>query len=391
MTDAATSTKKNCPINRIKNERMVISDLGLEKLKAYQYKSGGYTPLDNLLNAKWWTPVVELVPLSVAPNMITLFGLAWVIISFFVLTYFLPKLEGEAPWWAYLFAGLCLFFYQTLDAIDGKQARRTGSSSPLGQLFDHGCDSVSTTFLTLATAASCNLGSSWLTIALMYSVMIPFFLAQWQEYHTHIMSTNIGVIGVTEGQMASILVHIVAAVLGPQSLYTPIIFGIGLLPIGLYANFAVNVALSAAPMYTVFTKAKDAGRAFLELVPLMMLVAFGFFWALDESEAAIFSRHPRLVGGLLGLLFTHLTNQMILCAMTHMTYPVMQWVLLPLPFVFAQSYFGLSPRHDGVVLGVYLGVVFMESSRFAIQLINEICACLGINCLSLEKRNERHE
>lgn len=27
---------------------------------------------------------------------------------------------------------------QTLDAIDGKQARRTGSSSPLGELFDHG-------------------------------------------------------------------------------------------------------------------------------------------------------------------------------------------------------------------------------------------------------------
>jgi phosphatidylglycerophosphate synthase len=28
--------------------------------------------------------------------------------------------------------------YQTLDAVDGKQARRTGTSSPLGQLFDHG-------------------------------------------------------------------------------------------------------------------------------------------------------------------------------------------------------------------------------------------------------------
>lgn len=28
-----------------------------------------------------------------------------------------------------------------MDAVDGKQARRTKSSSPLGQLFDHGCDS----------------------------------------------------------------------------------------------------------------------------------------------------------------------------------------------------------------------------------------------------------
>lgn len=37
-----------------------------------------------------------------------------------------------------------LFIYQSLDAIDGKQARRTNSSSPLGELFDHGCDAVST-------------------------------------------------------------------------------------------------------------------------------------------------------------------------------------------------------------------------------------------------------
>ena len=36
-----------------------------------------------------------------------------------------------------------MFLYQTLDAIDGKQARRTGSSNALGELFDHGCDSLS--------------------------------------------------------------------------------------------------------------------------------------------------------------------------------------------------------------------------------------------------------
>ncbi len=43
----------------------------------------------------------------------------------------------------YFFTALGLFLYQSLDAIDGKQARRTSSSSPLGELFDHGCDSVS--------------------------------------------------------------------------------------------------------------------------------------------------------------------------------------------------------------------------------------------------------
>lgn len=49
----------------------------------------------------------------------------------------------QAPSWAYLQAALGLFIYQTLDATDGKQARRTGSSTPLGELFDHGCDAFS--------------------------------------------------------------------------------------------------------------------------------------------------------------------------------------------------------------------------------------------------------
>ena len=31
-----------------------------------------------------------------------------------------------------------LFAYQSLDAIDGKQARRTGMAGPLGEMFDHG-------------------------------------------------------------------------------------------------------------------------------------------------------------------------------------------------------------------------------------------------------------
>jgi phosphatidylglycerophosphate synthase len=34
--------------------------------------------------------------------------------------------------------------YQNLDALDGKQARRTGNSTPLGELFDHGCDAITT-------------------------------------------------------------------------------------------------------------------------------------------------------------------------------------------------------------------------------------------------------
>ena len=45
---------------------------------------------------------------------------------------------GEAPRWVFFLGGFAVLAYLHLDCIDGKQARRTKSSSPLGQLFDHG-------------------------------------------------------------------------------------------------------------------------------------------------------------------------------------------------------------------------------------------------------------
>jgi phosphatidylglycerophosphate synthase len=49
----------------------------------------------------------------------------------------------QCPQWSFALCALGLFVYQSLDAIDGKQARRTDSCSPLGELFDHGCDALS--------------------------------------------------------------------------------------------------------------------------------------------------------------------------------------------------------------------------------------------------------
>lgn len=49
-----------------------------------------------------------------------------------------PTLDTDCPPWVYLSWAIGLFLYQTFDAVDGSQARRTGQSGPLGELFDHG-------------------------------------------------------------------------------------------------------------------------------------------------------------------------------------------------------------------------------------------------------------
>ena len=81
------------------------------------------------------------------------------------------------------------------DNIDGKQARRTKSSSALGELFDHGCDSL---FVTVrARAVTCTIrslnrtqiagvalpaafgASPWFGFVMLHIGYLAFYYAHW--------------------------------------------------------------------------------------------------------------------------------------------------------------------------------------------------------------------
>lgn len=69
---------------------------------------------------------------------ITLTGFSFVIINILTMLWYNPTLDTDCPPWVYLSWSIGLFLYQTFDAVDGTQARRTHQSGPLGELFDHG-------------------------------------------------------------------------------------------------------------------------------------------------------------------------------------------------------------------------------------------------------------
>ena len=72
------------------------------------------------------------------------------------------------PPWVYASWSVGLFLYQTFDAVDGTQARRTHQSGPLGELFDHGVDACNTVLEVLLFAAAVNLGQSWYTVLTLF-------------------------------------------------------------------------------------------------------------------------------------------------------------------------------------------------------------------------------
>ena len=78
-----------------------------------------------------------------SPNLLTIGSLACGVADYFLLQYYSPDFNAtNVPSWVFFLTSFLMFFYLILDGLDGKQARRTGSSGPLGQLFDHGCDSI---------------------------------------------------------------------------------------------------------------------------------------------------------------------------------------------------------------------------------------------------------
>jgi phosphatidylglycerophosphate synthase len=87
------------------------------------------------------------------------------------------------PGWFYFLFAMAYFLYRLFDEADGKQARRTGNSSPLGMLFDHGCDAFIMTFVLAVTAKCMNFGNNIHTIIWFSISLSLFYFAQLEEYY----------------------------------------------------------------------------------------------------------------------------------------------------------------------------------------------------------------
>ncbi|CAE7537342.1 captC, partial [Symbiodinium pilosum] len=126
------------------------------------------------------------IPLWMAPNLITLLGLGISCFGYALLHLHSPNLTGVCPGWVWLLEAICTFAYQTLDNMDGKQARRTGSSSPLGLFLDHGADALNIVLSSLNVMAMLQLGEGryWECLGVWAATTTPFFFATWEEYFT---------------------------------------------------------------------------------------------------------------------------------------------------------------------------------------------------------------
>lgn len=125
-------------------KNFILSNEQKENIAKYKYEIN-----DNSLTGKYlknfWHWAETLFPSYVAPNIISIIGFiivlyVWQLCYLYYDTY--PFLTG-------IITVTGIFIYINLDSIDGIHARKLNNASALGELIDHGGDSISCIFITL--------------------------------------------------------------------------------------------------------------------------------------------------------------------------------------------------------------------------------------------------
>eukprot|EP00124_Ichthyophonus_hoferi_P001693 Ihof_evm12s95 gene=Ihof_evmTU12s95 len=310
-----------------------VSSQGAVNLLHYKYHGSDDSLLYKHVTSHFINKLVTYIPTWVAPNLITVVGLVFTVVVNLIQVHYSPFMDVPTPRWVYFAAGIALFLYQTFDAMDGKQARKTGTSSPLGLLFDHGCDAINTTVIALSLATTVQTGSTWWTALLWAGLATTFFATTWEEYYTgelHLPIIN----GPNEGIVASCLVHILTGVFQDES--DPFWLWDG--PFGFKYNqlatlFVLSCSLPTC-LYNIYNvvnavhsnAAKECTNprslsgvvgpnthlvAFTRIVPALTFMILSMGW-ISFSPTNMIGRHPRLVLWTLGLILSKLLTGLML-------------------------------------------------------------------------------
>jgi ethanolaminephosphotransferase len=363
--------------------------------------------ISNYVLRYYWNGVVQLLPMWLAPNMVTLLGFFFILANVLILQIWIPDLIGPGPTWVYYSFALGLWMYSTMDNIDGKQARRTGTSSGLGELFDHGIDSLNCTLGSLLETAAMGLGATHIGAFTAMVPVLPMFFSTWETYHTHTL--YLGVFnGPTEGLIIASLVMAISGYYGPdiwkkpiadvvgfENIFGDISFREGWVPLILTAFFFVHLP---ACIYHV-AKARRAQKlpvapVFLEWTPMIVFCGSCLAWLGSPHSHLLKDNHLVLFCLTMSFVFGRLTTKIILCHLTRQPFPYWTVMLVPLIGGAMLSHLptlglpAVSSATEGWYLRGYFVFAVIAYFTWAVRVINAICELLDINCLTIKKRKQ---
>ncbi|XP_043501830.1 cholinephosphotransferase 1 isoform X3 [Polistes fuscatus] len=372
----------------------LLSPGQLKRLSEHKYSCTTNSLLDAFLQP-WWDWLVSKVPLWLAPNLITVLGLIVNIVTTLILVYYSPDAKVEAPRWACFLCALGLFIYQSLDAIDGKQARRTGTSTPLGELFDHGCDSISTVFVALSACIAVQLGyyPTWMFFQ-CFCAMTLFYCAHWQTYVSG--SLRFGKVDVTEAQFTIIAIHLISAIFGPRIWMMELPYTgteVKIFPLWAAVGIAILLAQSSISVILAGGVGKNgstvAGTSVLSPIIPFSFVVVPAFIIYRKSAEHVYENHPALYILAFGMVAAKVTNRLVVA---HMTKNEMQYLdssLIGPAMLFLNQYFNFFIKEYYVLWLCFIWVT-LDLLRYSSQVCLEICDHMKIKLFKIPVGDHRN-
>lgn len=168
--------------------------------------------------------------------MITLVGFLFVWVPHLLIILTTSSLEDPPNRFFIFLFTIGVVVYSTLDNMDGKQARKTKTSSPLGMIFDHGLDAVNIFVQCLTVCRILMFGPFMTGFALVISTM-NFYANTYEQYLTHELVLPV-INGPNEGIYANALCCLFTTIVGPTFwvnttfLYMPLNFFLFLVSAG---------------------------------------------------------------------------------------------------------------------------------------------------------------
>lgn len=374
----------------------LLEDISLANLRKHKYSNVDLSPLSKYVLTPYWNWVTEQMPLWLAPNLITLIGISAIVLANGLILIYCPDLETEAPRWVYLFFAFALFFYQTMDNVDGKQARRTGSSSPLGELFDHGIDSLNCCWGPLCEVASIGLGSTGMGAFTALGTCIAMYMSSWENYHTHTLFLGY-LNGPTEGLLIATIVHLLAFAFGP-GIWNYEVFGMSL-KVWWTVALVLSIFIAHVPacIYNVYkaTEENSGDCSFAEalrgITPLCLMAVAVTLWLSGPNSRILADNYLILFAWTIGFVFARCTTCIILSHMCNQPFPRQSLVVMPL-YTGAIIYgllprFGLTfPLSEFIYLWAYFAFATLYFSAYTQLVIDRLTSYLGIRCLTISAR-----
>mmetsp|Transcript_12257 Transcript_12257/g.20914 ORF Transcript_12257/g.20914 Transcript_12257/m.20914 type:complete len:458 (-) Transcript_12257:122-1495(-) len=393
------TSKSPSPVSRKRNDlenyiwyKNYFSEREIDALCAYKNHGADFSLSYKYIMNPMYLRAVNYLPLWLAPNCVTLIGLFGVLLPHLLTAYYSPLLDAVCPWWCYVLSGLGLLFYQFMDNLDGKQARRTGSSSPLGHLFDHGCDALNVTISGLSFVNTLRLGSSMWSFSLIFWMgFVVFYAATLEEFFTSALILR-EINGPNEGLLIMVGVHFLTAIVGPQIWLTEVTVNGITFPLNHIFVYLIPV-LTIPTMYLNYKIASGKGRVselFKASIPLLFFSAYTHLWGMCSPVAI--TQYPILFIWVVGLAFFYIVSRMIISHLTNSEFPWFIPMLTPLGVGAANAVIGTlffqgQPPLPELPLLVIGGVIeFVTNARRVFCITHQICEHLGIFCFKLGKR-----